>query len=173
MKTLKILLVVAVILAIAGIFLSQNYKVSRELIIRAPVTAIQKHVADMDNWTRWTVWEEAIPPAGKRPAQMESGIGSGLYFSGNDGSGWFVVKDDSGVDGFKYVVFSSTGDKSTANVTFTDLGEETKIRWVVAGSVSKPPVLAPYLAMGKEFLVGSSLNQNLKNLKKLVEQEDR
>jgi len=173
MKTLKILLAVAIILAIAGIFLPQNYKVSRELVIQAPVTAIQKHVADMDNWMRWTIWEEAIPPAGKRPAQMESGIGSGLYFSGNDGSGWFVIKDDSGVDGFEYVVFSSSGDKSIANVTFTDLGAETKISWMVAGSVSKPPVLAPYLAMGKEFLVGSSLSQNLKNLKKLVEQEDR
>jgi len=173
MKTLKILLVVVVILAIAGIFLPQKYKVSRDLVIRAPVTAIQKHVADMDNWMRWTVWEEAIPPAGKSPAQMESGTGSGLYLTGNDGSGWFVVTDDSGEDGFEYVVFSSAGDKSKANVTFTDMDGDTKVSWTVAGSVSKPAVLAPYLAMGKEFLVGSSLNQNLKNLKKLVEQEDR
>ncbi|GMR06016.1 MAG: hypothetical protein BMS9Abin25_0597 [Gammaproteobacteria bacterium] len=173
MKTLKILLVVAAILAIVGIFLPHDYKVSRELVMRAPVMAIQQHVADMDNWTKWTVWEETTPPAGKRPPQMESGIGSGLYFSGNAGSGWFVITDNSGVDGFAYVVFSSSGDKSKANVTFTDLGAETKVSWMVAGSVSKPPVLAPYLAISKEFLVGLSLSQNLKNLKKLVEQEDR
>ncbi|MFW2439488.1 MAG: SRPBCC family protein [Arenicellales bacterium] len=173
MKTIKILLVVVVILAIAGYFLPQTYKASREQVIRAPVMAVQKHVADMENWMRWAVWDEAIPPAGKRPAQMESGTGSGLYLSGNEGSGWFVVTDDSGIDGFAYVVFSSSGDKSIANVTFTDQGGETKVRWTVAGSVSRPPLLAPYLAMSKEFLVGSSLSQNLKNLKKLVEQEDR
>ncbi|MEA1889610.1 MAG: hypothetical protein U9N50_07530 [Pseudomonadota bacterium] len=146
---------------------------SKELVMRAPVDAIQQHVANMDNWTQWTTWEEAIPPAGKQPAQMESGIGSGKYFSGNAGSGWFVITDNSGVDGFEYVVYSSTGDKSKGNVTFTDLGGEVNVRWVVAGNVSKPAVLAPYLAMSKDFLVGSSLNQTLKNLKKLVEQEDR
>jgi len=174
MKTLIILLVAAAILAIVGIFLPQDFQVSRELVMRAPVMAIQQHVADMDNWTRWTVWEETTPTAdNKRPVQMESGIGSGLYLSGNTGSGWFVITDNSGVDGFEYVVFSSSGDKSKANVTFTDLGAETKVSWMVAGSVSKPPVLAPYFAIIKEFLVGLSLSQNLKNLKKLVEQEDR
>jgi len=173
MKTLKILFVVAVILAIVGIFLPKDYELSRELVMRSPVKPIQQHVANMDNWTQWTVWEEATPPTDKRPAQMESGVGSGLYFSGNAGTGWFVITDDSGVDGFEYIVFLSSGDKLKANVTFTDLGGKTKVKWKVAGNVSKPPVLAPYLAMSKEFLVGSSINQNLKNLKKLVEQEDR
>jgi len=173
MKILKILFVVAAILAIVGIFLPQDYKVSRELVLQAPAPAIQQHVSNMDNWTKWTVWDEAIPPAGNRPAQMESGIGSGLYLSGNAGTGWFVITDDSGVDGFEYIVFSSSGDKSKGNVTFTDLGGKTKVKWVVAGKVSKPPVLSPYVAISMEFLVGSSLSQNLKNLKKLVEQEDR
>ncbi|NOY17436.1 MAG: hypothetical protein GXP23_11030 [Gammaproteobacteria bacterium] len=173
MNTLKLLIIAAAILAIVGIFLPRDYRVSRELIMRAPVMTIQQHVADMNNWTKWTVWKEAPPPPGKQPAQMESGIGSGLYFSGNAGRGWFVITGDSGVDGFEYVVFSSDGDKSKANVTFTDLGAETKVKWILAGSVTKPPILAPYLAMSKAFFLGSSLNQNLKNLKNLVEQEDR
>jgi hypothetical protein len=173
MSTLKIIIIAAVILAILGIFLPQEYTVSRELVMRAPVTVIQQHVANMDEWKRWTVWEETAPPAGIRPAQMETGIGSGLYFTGNAGTGWFVITDDSGVDGFEYVIFLSTGDKSKSNVTFTDLGGETKVIWKVVGNVSKPSVLAPYIAISKEFFIGSSINQNLKNLKKLVEQEDR
>ena len=57
MKTIKILIVVAVILAIAGIFLPQDYSVNRTLVISAPIAAVQGHVEDMDNWDRWTVWD--------------------------------------------------------------------------------------------------------------------
>ncbi len=173
MNTLKILIAAAVILAIAGIFLPQEYKVSRELVMRAPVNVIQQHVADMERWVEWTAWDEVPPPVGPRPAQMESGVGSGLYLSGTAGTGWFLISDDSGIDGFEYLVLSGGNEKSKGNVTFTDLGGEVRVNWTVAGRVNRPPVLAPYIAMSKEFLVGSSLSQNLKNLKKQVEYEDR
>ena len=173
MKTIKMLLVVAAILAIAGIFMPQDYNVSRALVITAPLTAIQGHVEDMDNWNRWTVWDEVPPPAGGQLARMESGVGSGKYLSGNSGSGWFVVTHASEIDGFEYTVHSDTGDKALALVTFVDQGGSTKVEWTVKGNVSKPPVLAPYLALIKKFVLGSSLKQNLKNLKKMVEQEDR
>ena len=173
MKTIKILIVLAVILAIAGIFIPQNYSVNRTLVISAPIAAIQGHVEDMDNWSRWTVWDETEPPAGVELAQMESGVGSGKYLSGNSGSGWFVITHTSSIDGFEYTVYSDTGDKALSLVTFVDQGGSVKVDWTVKGIVSKPPVLAPYLAIIKKFVLGSSLNQNLKNLKKLVEQEDR
>lgn len=173
MKTIKMFLVLAVILAIAGIFMPQNYSVSRTLSISAPLDAVQGHVEDMDNWNRWTVWDEVQAPAGAKPARMESGIGSGKYLSGNSGSGWFVVTHTSEIDGFEYTVYSDKGDKAIALVTFVDQGGSIKVDWTVKGNVSKPPVLAPYLALIKKFVLGSSLNQNLKNLKKMVEQEDR
>lgn len=173
MNVIKFLVIFAVFFAILGIFLPKDYKLTRELEMRAPVKAIEKHVSNMDNWSKWAVWEEAEAPAGIRPAQMESGIGSGRYFTGNAGSGWFVISDDSTVDGFEYIIFSDSGDKAKANITYTDTGSKIKVRWVIAGSVTKPPVLAPYIALSKEFFVGSTLNQSLKNLKKLVEQEDR
>ena len=167
------LLAVAVILAIAGIFMPQNYNVSRALVITAPLAAVQGHVEDMDNWSRWTVWDEVQPPAGSQLDRMESGVGSGKYLSGNSGSGWFVVTHTSEIDGFEYTVYSDTGDKAIALVAFVDQGESIKVEWTVKGNVSKPPVLAPYLALFKKFVLSSSLKQNLKNLKKMVEQEDR
>lgn len=173
MKTLKILLVLAVILAIAGIFLPQHYTVTRSLVIHAPVTAIHGHVEDMDNWERWTKWQEVTPPAGPQLAEMQSGVGSGKYLSGNSGSGWFVITNNSEVDGFEYSVISDTGDKAAALVRFTDQGGGIKVDWTVTGQVTKPPVVAPYIALSKDFFLGSTLNQNLKNLKTLVEQEDR
>ena len=172
MKTIKMLLVVAVILAIAGIFMPQDYKVSETLVIHAPLDAVQGHVEDMDNWGRWTVWDEVQPPAGRQLAHMESGIGSGKYLSGNSGSGWFIVTNTSEIDGFEYTVHSDAGDKALAFVTFVDQGGSIEVNWAVKGNVSKPPVLAPYLALSKEFLLRSSIKQNLKNLKKMVEQED-
>ena len=173
MKTIKLLLVVAAVLAIAGIFMPQDYTLNRTLVIHAPVAAIQGHVEDMDNWGRWTVWDEVTPPAGSNPAQMQSGAGYGKYLSGNSGSGWFIITNTLAADGFEYTVLTDTGDKEIALVTFTDQGGGIKVNWTVKGNVSKPPVLAPYLALSKEFVLGSILNQNLKNLKKMVEQEDR
>jgi hypothetical protein len=173
MKTIKILIVVAVILAIAGIFMPQDYSVNRTLVISAPIAAVQGHVEDMDNWDRWTVWDEAVPPAGVQLAQMESGVGSGKYLSGISGSGWFVITYTSAIEGFEYTFYSDAGDKALSLVTFVDQGGSVKVDWTVKGKVTKPPVLAPYLAIIKKFALGYSLNQNLKNLKTLVEQEDR
>ena len=173
MKFLKIVLFVAVILAIAGIFMPQSYTVKREITIAAQADDIRGYVESMDSWERWVTWDEVQPPAENRPAQMQSGVGSGIYFSANSGSGWFVIKSDSAIDGFEYTTHLDTGNKATGLVRLVELGPETKVEWIVKGSVKSPPVLAPYIAKSKEFLVGSELNQNLKNLKKIIEQEER
>jgi len=164
MQLFKVILVLAVIFAIGGIFIPKDYRVSKELVINAPLDTVHQQVEEMDGWYRWTVWKEGMPPAGENPAQMESGIGSGVYFSGNAGSGWFVITSNSVIDGFEYTIISDSGDKAKAIITFIDVGGGTKVTWTITGIVEQPPVLAPYIALSKEFLIGSSLNQNLKNL---------
>jgi hypothetical protein len=172
MKIIKILIVVTVILAIAGIFLPQEYTVSKEMVIPASVDEIHNRVEDMDSWERWTTWDEAVPPAGSSKANMESGVGSGKYLSGTSGSGWFVITNSSVVDGFEYAVYSDNGDKALAIVTYLDIGGATRVTWTVKGKITQPPVVAPYIALSKEFIIGSSINQNLKNLKKKYTKAD-
>ena len=172
MKFIKLVLLAAVILAIAGIFMPKSYVIKREIPIAAQADAIQGYIENMDSWERWVTWEEAQPPAGNRPAQMESGVGSGKYFSANSGSAWFVIKSSSAIDGFEYTIHYDTGDKATGLIRLIELGPQTKVEWTVKGSVEGPPVLAPYIVKSKEFLLGSELNQNLKNLKKIIEQEE-
>ena len=164
MQAIKLLVIMAAIIAIAGIFIPQHYSVSRELVINAPVDTVYQEISDMNQWEQWTVWKEGSPPAGVNPAQMESGIGSGIYFSGTSGSGWFVIASNSVIDGFEYRIISDSGDMAQAKIITTDLGAATKVSWSVAGSINNPPVLAPYIAFLKEFLIGSELSQNLKNL---------
>jgi len=173
MHLIKIILVAAAILAIAGIFLPQDYSVTRELEIPASVDEIHQRVENMDGWERWTAWDEAVPPAGSSKAKMVSGIGSGKYFTGTTGSGWFVITNSSAVDGFEYAVYYDDGDKEMANVMFFDLGGETRVTWTVKGKVTKPPVLAPYLALIKGFTLKLALRQNLENLKKSLTQADK
>lgn len=163
---LKILILAAAIIAIAGIFMPQEYSVSEDLVIHASATEIHQKVESLDGWKRWTVWDEAVPPAGSNRAGMESGTGSGKYLSGPSGSGWFVIKNNSVVDGFEYTVYSDDGDSAVGNVTFLDLGGETKVTWTVKSKVTSPPVLAPYIALIKKFVIASSLRQNLENLNK-------
>ena len=79
--------------------------------MQTSVAEIHQLVEDMGTWDRWTIWDEAVPPAGSRKANMESGVGSGKYFSGTSGSGWFVITNSSAVDGFEYVVYSDEGDR--------------------------------------------------------------
>jgi len=165
MQILKVIVLLAVMVAIAGIFIPKDYRVSRDLEINAPLNAVRQQVEDMDGWSRWTVWKEDSPPAGENPAQMESGVGSGAYFTGNAGSGWFIITGSSVVDGFEYTIISDSGDRANALITFTDVGGGTKVTWTITGTVEHPPVLAPYIAFSKEFLVGASLSQNLNNLK--------
>ena len=173
MKIIKIAVLLAAMLAVAGIFIPQNYTVSRDMFIPAPATSIHQYVEDMDRWEKWTAWDEAAPPVGNRPAAMDTGVGSGKYFSGSVYSAWFVISSNSVVDGFEYTVFLDNGDKAKAIVSFLEQGNGTQVKWTVTGSVTKPPLVAPYIALSKELVLGSELSQNLKTLRKKITQQSR
>src|SRR4051812_38416798 len=60
MKFLKILLVIIVAIAaiifVGGMFLSGKYSVNRTIMIKAPQATIYNNVADFHNFLKWNPW---------------------------------------------------------------------------------------------------------------------
>ena len=166
---MKTFLIVIILFVLGGFILPNDYSTSKNLRITAPASDIHSIVESMDTWEQWTVWEQANPPAGlEDPGQMQSGAGSSLYFEGRMLSGWFVIKSSSVSEGFYYDVMAADGSKAKGAVTYLDNGGVTNVNWTMAGNIENPIIIAPYLALLMDFIVGSALNQNLVNLKEQV-----
>jgi hypothetical protein len=165
----KTFLIVIILFVLGGFMLPADYSTSKNLQISASADVIHNIVQNMDNWGQWTVWEQANPPAGlEDPGQMQSGAGSSVYFKGQLLSGWFVIKSSSASEGFYYDVVAEDGSKAKGAVSYLDNGGVTNVNWTMAGKIENPVIIAPYLALLMDFIVGSALNQNLVNLKEQV-----
>ncbi|WP_421940739.1 SRPBCC family protein [Pedobacter sp.] len=67
MKFLKILIGIIVVLAlifvIGGLFLPKTYSVSRSTVINAPDTTIYTNIADFNQFVKWNPWSKMEPSA--------------------------------------------------------------------------------------------------------------
>jgi hypothetical protein len=165
---MKKLAVVVILLVIGGLILPTNYIVTRELPIPASVSEIHPYIANLDSWGEWTTWKIDDSAGGQNPAQMQSGLGSGHYFTSGAQSGWFVITDDSTSDGFKYDVISKGKKTANGEISYLESGNGTVVIWRVAGDMEDMPVIGSYLAMTMDFWLGSGLKQNLVNLKEEI-----
>lgn len=67
MKILKVLgiiiLVLAVIIVVGGMFLPKTYTVSRSTVINASDTVVYKNIADFNEFSKWNPWRKMEPTA--------------------------------------------------------------------------------------------------------------
>jgi hypothetical protein len=97
MKFLKVLgiivVVLAVIILVGGMFLPKTYTVNRSTIINAPDSVIYKNIADFNEFYKWNPWAKMEPTA-KTKVSGPVGQSGHLYeWEGKEtGQGYMKVK---------------------------------------------------------------------------------
>ncbi len=67
--------------------MSSTYTVERSRVVDAPADRVYQLVADFEQWTRWSPWEDVDPQMERRYSGADSGVGAVYSWAGNRKAG--------------------------------------------------------------------------------------
>jgi hypothetical protein len=178
MKTFKkiilALLTIVVLLLVAGLFMTKDYAVEKEILINKPKDTVFNYVKYLKNQDNFSVWNQ------KDQAMKKT-------YSGTDGTVGFIAgwdsKDKNVGVGEQEIKKITNGERldlelrfkvpfeSTDNaymITENVSANQTKVKWGFKGSMPYPMnIMLPI--MGLEDMLGKDLQDGLTNLKGILE----
>ncbi len=168
-KILIAFLAVAGIVVAIGLFLPNQYSVSRSTVIDAKPEKIHKFVGDLKQWDAWEPWREGDPSLVVTLGDKTSGVGASQSWMGQGGDGRLVFTESSPKTGVKYdLFFRQDKDKCKSAVIYTPGEANTQVLWKMDGTM-EIPVLGGYMAMMMDSMVGPMFENGLAKLKKAAE----
>jgi hypothetical protein len=177
MKILKVLgiiiLVLAVIIVVGGMFLPKSYTVSRSTVINASDSVVYKNIADFNEFYKWNPWAKMEPTAKTKVSGPVAAPDHLYEWEGKEtGQGYMKIK---GVEPNKMVDIELKFIKpfeSLADTRFDIVPEGTanKVTWSMSGDnnlMSK--WMGVFMSMDK--MIGKDFEDGLKYLKEKSEAE--
>jgi uncharacterized protein YndB with AHSA1/START domain len=174
MKLLKWLAIVVVLLAavllLGGLLLSPKFKVTRSVLINAPVDKVYALVADPRGWKQWAVWNQRDPAMQIDYSGPDSGAGAKwTWRSKSEGNGSMTFTQ--AVPGTRVVYdlyFPDFGTTSSGELNFAIDGATTRVTWTMDGDMGRNP-LFHWMALGADRMIGKDFEAGLAGLKAVAE----
>jgi len=174
MKFLKVLgiiiVVLAVIILVGGMFLPKTYTVNRSTVINAPDSVIYKNIADYNKFLKWNPWSKMEPTAKTKISGPVAQSGH-LYEWEGDKTGQGSMKIKS-VETNKMVDIELKFIKPFESVADTRFdivpkGVSTKVIWTIAGDCSG--IFEKWSGLFMDSMIGKDFEDGLKFLKEKSE----
>ncbi|MFU8830634.1 MAG: SRPBCC family protein [Wenzhouxiangella sp.] len=93
-RVFAILLTIVILVVLVGFMLPRQVTIERSIQIDQPAEVIFEVLSDFRHFSQWSPWHQRSPDAGYRIEGPDSGVGSTLIWSDEDGSGagrlWIV-----------------------------------------------------------------------------------
>lgn len=171
----KILAAVVVLLvgfAVTAHFQSDEFTVSRSIVIAAPPAVVFTQVNDLRKWEGWSPWAKLDPNAEETFSDPSSGEGASFGWSGNKdvGEGMMTIVESRPNDRveLKLEFVKPFKDVSTSEFIFKPEADQTVVTWTMHGKknfIAK----AVGLVMNCEKMIGGQFEQGLSQMKAVVE----
>jgi uncharacterized protein YndB with AHSA1/START domain len=165
-------LTLAVLFAIVVWMQPDDYRLTRQIAIAAPASAIFPHVNDLRQWEDWSPWAKLDPNAKISFEGPLAGPGAMFHWSGNDkiGAGTMTItesKPDQRIATRTDFTrpFEGSGN---ADFIFSQSGDQTNVIWTMSGTQSFIGK-AICLVMSMERTVGPDFEKGLAQLKAVSE----
>ncbi|APU69700.1 MAG: SRPBCC family protein [Bacteroidota bacterium] len=155
----------------------KDYDVSRTVVINASREEVFNFVRKLRNQPHWNPWFRRDPEAIKKYKGEDGKLGSSFYWKGNSKAG----------EGIQRIVKAKFGRVLETRILFikpikvhalTYIGvkeleeEKTKMVWGVRGHLAFPLTIISLL-YPPEKILGNNLENGLKNLKHILEENNR
>ncbi len=175
MKFLKVLgiiiVVLAVIIVVGGMFLPKTYSVSRSTVINAPDSVIYKNIADFNEFYKWNPWAKMEPTAKTKITNPVATVGHLYEWEGKEtGQGYMKVKNLSPYKMVDIELKFIKPFESLADTRFDIANEGTgnKVTWTMAGDQNlMSKWMCVFVSMDK--MIGKDFEDGLKSLKEKSE----
>lgn len=175
MKTLKVVGIIivslALIIVVGGMFLPKSYTVSRSTVINATDTLIYKNIAEFNEFYKWNPWAKMEPSATTKVSGPIAAPNHLYEWEGKEtGQGYMKIKN---VDLNKMIDIELKFIKpfeSLADTRFDISPEETgnKVTWSMSGENNlMGKWMGVFMSMDK--MIGKDFEDGLKYLKEKSE----
>lgn len=171
MKIIRFVFWFMVLVFFAGLFLPQDYRVSRSVEIKSAAATIHHLTADLKQWPRWSPWLELEPSVKVTLGDKTSGVGANQSWTGNSGGGRLIFLASSPQSGIIYNLwFEEAKMPAISHINYITTGAgTTRVEWNIEGDI-QVPVIGFYLALAMDSMIGPAFEQGLNNLKREAEQ---
>lgn len=177
MKFLKVLAGIIVVLAliffVGGMFLPKTYSVNRSIVINAPDSVIYKNIADFNEFTKWNPWSKMEPTAKitvsgpvAQPGHLYEWVGD------KTGTGQMLIKsvtpNQLAVIELKFI----KPMENTAETSFdiTKDGNGNKVTWTMGGECTT--TFSKWTSLMMDKMIGKDFESGLQSLKEKSEKGD-
>ena len=159
-----------VIFVVIGLFLSPEYDVEQSILISSRPENIHPYVNDLQQWPRWTPWQEMDPDTKITYGKLTSGIGASQSWQGKGGSGHLYITASSPYSGIAYDVFFGKDDTpSISTIEYKELGTDlSRVTWRLHGEMELP-IVGGYIAILVSAMLRDMYKEGLLKLKLVVE----
>lgn len=185
MKKFAIGCLILLLLIGGGIFFAVNslpndYEVTRELTIEAPPEAIYPHIANLESWKEWTVWNTDMDPTATWEYRgPKSGVGAETEWQGapfeEEGLGHGKMTCTQAVENERveydltFWMPDETEMSSKGHLTLTPADGKTKVTWVMSGEMEG--FMGKFFAVMMDEMNGPQFEEGLRTLRDKVEAE--
>ena len=169
-RILMIVVAVLVVLAVVGLLLPRNTRVSRSVTIDRPASLVYATVNSFELFPKWSPWQDLDPNMHQTTEGARDGVGAKLVWNGNDkvGSGTQVITATrlnesvaSDID------FGKMGVAKSA-LLLSPAATSTRVTWTLDIDMGASPI-AHYFGLMMDRMIGKDYETGLKKLKALVE----
>lgn len=166
------LVVLAVVVLAAGLFLPQTAHVERSVLIDAPPAEVYEVVSSMRRFNEWSPWFERDPDARYDFTGPQSGVGAKMSWSSDQADVGVGSQEIIAVEPDRSVTtrlnFGPEGDAS-AMLTIEPQGNASKVTWSFDASF-EDDYFGRYFGALLDGLLGPDYERGLAKLKAVVEQ---
>ncbi len=172
---INIVFIIVVLLGLLLIYAAtkpSTFRITREILIAAPVADVFAHGNSLQRMQVWSPWKKLDPAATFTFSGLETGVGGQLDWSGNKhiGAGRQVLIESvpDRLVRSKVEFFRPFAGESEAEFIVENVDGQTKVTWGLSGAnnfLSK--IMCVF--MDQDKMLGGPLSEGLLSLKRLVE----
>ncbi len=173
-KILIVLVTLLVILLAIGFLVPSDYTLSRSVVIAAPPEVVHRHVGDLEQWPKWTPWQDQDPSLAITYGERTTGVGAHQSWSGERGGGELTFTASDPATGIAYDMAFVSGDTripASSTMTYRPVDGGTEVTWAMQGSWkgAVPAVAAGWMKLLTPWMLGGQFDTGLTRLKTLAE----
>jgi uncharacterized protein YndB with AHSA1/START domain len=168
-KFLKVFAVLLLLFVVGGLLLDNEFEVKREVVIDAPVEVVHAYVNDLEQWQKWSPWQQLDQTVVTTVGDITQGVGASQTWTDQNGGGSLKLTHASVTEGIQYdLKFAGDDTVFISKMAYDVQGSKTKVSWSMSGKM-QPIIIGNYFAQLMDTLVGDSFALGLNNLKQVVE----
>ncbi len=159
-----------IVALVVGFFLSNEFAVSRSVVVNASPEKVYEFVGDLEQWPVWGPWKDADDALKVKLGEQTKGVGASQSWVGTDGDGRLVFTKADPSTGITFdLLFNEDAFANTSSITYVEGTDGLVVTWEMAGTVPAP-VVGGYLAWMMPDMISPMFDDGLAKLKTAVEQ---